>query len=97
MATPTKGGSGQGDVTKELTDIFARIRNHVTSADGIDKLYTFLKTTTPNQYDDAFKLQFNRCSEAFRLYIKRKLERKVEEDTTKPTSFQLPAVVLSLS
>lgn len=97
VATPTKGGSGQGDVTKELTDIFARIRNHVTSADGIDKLYTFLKTTTPNQYDDAFKLQFNRCSEAFRLYIKRKLERKVEEDTTKPTSFQLPAVVLSLS
>ncbi|KPI82976.1 hypothetical protein ABL78_8007 [Leptomonas seymouri] len=95
--SPTKASSGQGDVMKELMDIFAHIRNHVTSADGISELYAFLKTTTPSQYESAFKLQFNRCSEAFRLYIKRKLERKIEEDESKPASFQLPAVIQNLS
>ncbi|KPA83206.1 hypothetical protein ABB37_02890 [Leptomonas pyrrhocoris] len=95
--TPTKVNSGHGDVTKELTDVFARIRNHVTSADGISDLYGFLKTTPPSRYEDAFKLQFNRCSEAFRMYIKRKLERKLEEDAAKPADFQLPSVIQNLS
>jgi hypothetical protein len=96
-ATPTKVSSGRGDVSKELTDIFAHIRNHVTSADGISELYDFLKATAPSRYEDAFKLQFNRCSEAFRMYIKRKLERKIEEDPMKSSSFQLPGVIQDLT
>ncbi|CBZ28853.1 conserved hypothetical protein [Leishmania mexicana MHOM/GT/2001/U1103] len=85
------------DVKKDLTEIFAHIRNHVTSSSGIDELYSFLKDVPPSTHEEAFRVHFNRCSEAFRLYIKRKLERKVEEDTAKPTSFQLPAVIQHLS
>ncbi|KAG5497938.1 hypothetical protein GH5_02732 [Leishmania sp. Ghana 2012 LV757] len=85
------------DAKKDLTEIFAHIRNHVTSSSGIDELYTFLRDTPLSSYEEAFRVQFNRCSEAFRLYIKRKLERKVEEDSTKPASFKLPPVIQKLS
>ncbi|CAG9578409.1 conserved hypothetical protein [Leishmania major strain Friedlin] len=85
------------DIKKDLTEVFAHIRNHVTSSSGIDELYSFLKDVPPSSFEEAFRVQFNRCSEAFRLYIKRKLERKVEEDTTKPASFKLPAVIQHLS
>lgn len=95
--TPTKANAERGDLTKELADIFTHIRNHVTSAEGISELYGFLKTTSPSRYEDAFRLQFKRCSEAFRMYIKRKLERKVEEDAASAPAFQLPAVVQNLS
>ncbi|CAJ1990968.1 XMAP215 family protein [Leishmania donovani] len=85
------------DIKRDLTEIFAHIRNHVTSSSGIDELYSFLKDLPPSSYEEAFRVHFNRCSEAFRLYIKRKLERKVEEDPTKPVSFKLPAVIQHLS
>ncbi|SYZ67987.1 CLASP_N_terminal [Leishmania braziliensis MHOM/BR/75/M2904] len=86
-----------GDVTKSLMEIFAHIRNHVTSSSGIDELYSFLKEVPPSIYEEAFCVNFNRCSEAFRLYIKRKLERKVDEDSTRPANFQLPPVIQNLS
>ncbi|KAK7201055.1 hypothetical protein NESM_000165500 [Novymonas esmeraldas] len=99
-APPTATGAAPArvaDVKKDLTEIFAHIRNHVTSSSGIDELYSFLKESPPTSYGEAFRVQFNRCSEAFRLYIKRKLERKVEEDTAKPASFALPPVIQNLS
>ncbi|KAG5472394.1 hypothetical protein LSCM1_03793 [Leishmania martiniquensis] len=85
------------DAKKDLTEIFAHIRNHVTSSSGIDELYTILRNAPLNSYEEAFRVQFNRCSEAFRLYIKRKLERKVEEDSSKPANFKLPPVLQNLS
>ncbi|GET90778.1 hypothetical protein, conserved [Leishmania tarentolae] len=85
------------DIKKDLTEIFSHIRNHVTSSSGIDELYSFLKDTPSNSYEELFRVHFNRCSEAFRLYIKRKLERKIEGDTTRPASFKLPAVIQQLS
>lgn len=86
-----------GEVRKDLTDIFAHIRNHVTSSNGIDELYAFIKTTPLSNYEEPFRVQFNRCSEAFRMYIKRKLERKMEEDKTRASTFQLPPVIRNLS
>ncbi|KAG5498675.1 hypothetical protein JKF63_02962 [Porcisia hertigi] len=98
-ASPIRPNSltvSSGDSRRDLTEIFAHIRNHVTSNSGIDELYSFLKEAPQTSYEDTFRVHFNRCSEAFRLYIKRKLQRKLEDDITKPPNFNLPQVIQSL-
>ncbi|RNF21334.1 XMAP215 family protein [Trypanosoma conorhini] len=77
---------------KSMSSIFARIRNHLTSNQGIEELYAFLKQRPKNP---EFDQQFHRCSEAFRSYIKRKLERQMLEDTKKTPGFLLPEVLRS--
>ncbi|EKF37869.1 hypothetical protein MOQ_001929 [Trypanosoma cruzi marinkellei] len=75
---------------KSMASIFARIRNHLTSKQGIEELYAFLKQH-PNSPE--FEQQFRRCSEAFRSYIMRKLDRQLQDDPTKPPGFSLPDVL----
>ncbi|EAN97823.1 hypothetical protein, conserved [Trypanosoma cruzi] len=75
---------------KSMASIFSRIRNHLTSKQGIEELYAFLKQ---HPKSPEFEQQFRRCSEAFRSYIKRKLDRQLQDDPTKPPGFSLPDVL----
>eukprot|EP00796_Vickermania_ingenoplastis_P005916 gene5916-4231_t len=75
--------------------IFNKIRNYQTSSEGIEELFLYLKKQK-NVAPEEFDHHFNRCSEPFRFFIKRRLEKKVQEDTTGPR-VQLPAVITSLS
>ncbi|KAG8346111.1 hypothetical protein ERJ75_000723200 [Trypanosoma vivax] len=89
-STPPNDTVGAAAVERSVTTIFSRIRNHVTSNLGIEELYEFIKQhpNCPN-----FDQQFQRCSEAFRSYIKRKIERHMAEDTKRPPGFVLPEVL----
>lgn len=82
-----------GDQT--LGDIFTRIRHHTSSQQGIDELYDYIKAHGC-RCDDDFNHQFLRCSEAFRLYIKRKLDRKISDDAAVPPGFVLPEALTKL-
>lgn len=74
--------------------IFTKIRNHATSVAGCEELYEYLKTS-PDCPE--FVLQLNRCSDAFRSYIKRRLERAAQDDQQRPDSFAFPAVLQSIA
>lgn len=76
---------------KSTGPIFDKIRIHTTSQEGLDELYGYLKTA--KECPD-FEFQFNKCSPAFRSFIRRQLEKLVNADTAKPTSFTLPDIVL---
>ncbi|KEG14083.1 XMAP215 family protein [Trypanosoma grayi] len=78
---------------KSVATIFGRIRNHVTSNEGIEELYAYLKH---HSRSPEFDQQFQRCSEAFRSYIKRKMERQMIEDPAKPPGFALPDILRSV-
>jgi hypothetical protein len=82
------------DDGKPVAQIFAKIRNHATSVTGCEELYEYLKVS-PGCPE--FVLQLNRCSDAFRSYIKRRLERAAQEDTQRPENFAFPAVLQSIA
>ncbi|ORC90901.1 XMAP215 family protein [Trypanosoma theileri] len=97
-APPTSAGYPSSHVVvipsavteKSVATIFNRIRNHLTSNQGIEELYTYLKQ---HPRSAEFDQQFQRCSEAFRSYIKRKMERQMAEDVAKPEGFVLPEIL----
>lgn len=73
-----------------VVGIFSRIRNHETTNSGIEELYQFIKCHPRNP---TFEKQFRRCSEAFRSYIKRKMESQMMKDDDKPPGFALPEIL----
>jgi cytoskeleton-associated protein 5 len=81
------------DDGKPMAQIFSKIRNHVTSNQGVVELYEYLKVQPACP---EFVLQFNRCSDAFRAYIKRRLERAAQDDPSRPPGFTLPDAVHQL-
>ena len=78
---------------KPVAQIFSKIRSHATSAQDCEELFQYLKSN-PNCQE--FVLQLNRCSDAFRSYIKRRLERALQDDPQPVESFAFPPVMQSL-
>lgn len=68
--------------------MFGKIRKYVNADAGMQELYEYLKNKPGNTTE--FLANFNRCSDAFRRYIRRKLEQKYEEDNNRPAGFVLP-------
>ena len=74
--------------------IFAQLRNHTTTNEGVDALYKYI-VVHPDCAE--FVAQFNKCSDAFRSFLKRRLEKAAAEDPNKPANFVFPEVVLRTS
>ena len=91
---PNVHASRPVDDGKPVAQIFSKIRSHATSAAGCEELYEYLKQ---NPSCPEFVLQLNRCSDAFRSYIKRRLERAAHEDTQRPDNFTFPAVLQTIA
>lgn len=78
--------------SKGIAPIFDKIRMHTTSQEGLEELYGYLKISAKECPD--FVFQFNKCSPAFRSFIRRQLEKLASADVAKPEWFSLPEVVL---
>ncbi|CUG94442.1 Hypothetical protein, putative [Bodo saltans] len=85
IVAPSSGSKG-------IAPIFDKIRMHTTSQEGLEELYGYLKISAKECPD--FVFQFNKCSPAFRSFIRRQLEKLASADVAKPEWFSLPEVVL---
>lgn len=94
-AAVSTSSTGKPNASQEakMTNIFNKIRNYQTSAEGLDELFLCLKS---ENCDAAFEVQFKRCSEPFRLFLKQKMEKKVEQEKNGPR-VKLPAILSNFS
>lgn len=86
--------------SQHMAQIFNKIRNYQSSGEGIEELYALLRVhaadAAEGEVATEFNRHFHRCSEPFRLFIKRKLEAKM---STEPAAFvfTLPAAITGIS
>ena len=78
---------GESDM---MTVIFQKIRKFNQTDQAVAELYDVLKAHQTKEAVDAFLGHYNRCSDAFRQFIDRRLAKTFDEDKQRPDGWMLP-------